>query len=235
MSTDDTGSRKGHHGVTGKLLAAPSVLRHRVGLAAGGALLVAALVALALIVGGDDDNASSASTGATAVSRAPSPEEATGGGATHSAPAPGPGQTAQTEDAYFSPTALPGVGLDAAAAVGNGIVATVPEIVAIESTATGPGNVAGPALRVTVRIANGTGEPVALDGVIVNMAYGPEITPASPLDDPSQRPFAGTVAPGDAAEGIYVFSVPEDRRDSVTVEVGYQPGAPLLIFTGSAG
>jgi hypothetical protein len=29
-----------------------------------------------------------------------------------------------------------------------------------------------------------------------------------------------------------VFSVPAGARDSVTIEVGYQAGAPLLLFTG---
>ncbi len=96
----------------------------------------------------------------------------------------------------------------------------------------GPGNIAGPALRVTVRVENGTAEPVALGGVAVNLAYGPDRTPASPLDDPSQHPFATMVEPGQSAEGVYVFTVPADARDQVHIEVGYEAGAPLLQFTG---
>jgi hypothetical protein len=46
--------------------------------------------------------------------------------------------------------------------------------------------------------------------------------PASPLDDPSAAPFAGTVAPGEHADGVYVFTIPEEDRGSVTVSVGYQ-------------
>jgi len=64
------------------------------------------------------------------------------------------------------------------------------------------------------------------------MSYGADRTPASPLDDPSRQPFAGMVQPGESGEGIYVFSVPDDARDSVTIDVGYQAGAPLLLFTG---
>src|SRR3712207_1179832 len=93
-------------------------------------------------------------------------------------------------------------------------------------------SIAGPALRVTVRVENGTAEPVALGGVAVNLAYGPDRTPASPLDDPSRRPFATMVEPGQSAEGVYVFTVPADARDQVTIEVGYEAGAPLLQFTG---
>src|SRR3712207_8997076 len=62
-------------------------------------------------------------------------------------------------------------------------------------------SIAGPALRVTVRVENGTAEPVALGGVAVNLAYGPDRTPASPLDDSSRRPFATMVEPGQSAEG----------------------------------
>jgi hypothetical protein len=34
--------------------------------------------------------------------------------------------------------------------------------------------------------------------------------------------------------GVYLFTVPEDDRDTVTVSVGYEAGAPYLVFTGSA-
>jgi hypothetical protein len=68
------------------------------------------------------------------------------------------------------------------------------------------------------------------------MYYGADKTPASPLDDPSQRPFGiDMVAPGASADGVYVFTVPEGQRDLVTVEVGYQAGAPLLLFSGPVG
>ena len=122
--------------------------------------------------------------------------------------------------------------IDAPAAVGNGIVAAIASVEAIDGSAVGPGNIAGPALRITVRIDNNTGEAVSLDGVAVNLYYGADRTPASPLDDPSRVPFSGKVDPGASGEGVYVFSVPTDVRERVTVEVGYLTGAPLLLFTG---
>jgi hypothetical protein len=192
--------------------------------------VVLALVALAVVLGNDDDT-SDAAANTPATSTAPGTPTDTGVPPSPSTPTP----SGPTENVDEPPPSLPEVALDAAAAVGNGIVATLPEIEAIEGTAVGPGNIAGPALRVTVRIENGTAEAVSLDGVAVNMSYGPERTPASPLDDPSRRPFGGMVAAGESAEAIYVFSVPTSVRDSVTVEVGYQAGAPLLLFTGSAG
>ncbi|HEX2072705.1 MAG TPA: hypothetical protein VHF92_02875 [Geodermatophilus sp.] len=202
--------------------------RRRGVLAVATAVLVAALAALVVGLSSDDDAASAPAAPATATLGTPAPEVSL------SPPLPTPEPTGPTENVDEPPPALPEVPLDAPAAVGNGIVATIPAIEAIEGTAVGPGNIAGPALRVTVRIENGTAQPVALGGVAVNMGYGTDRTPASPLDDPSQRPFGGMVGPGEAAEGVYVFSVPADARDTVTVEVGYQAGAPLLLFTGSA-
>ncbi len=203
--------------------------RRRLLLAVGAAVL-AAVVALGWVLatrGDDGDAPAAAETSAAATSGAPVEE-------TIAPPPPTPTPTGPTEDVDELPAALPEVPIDAPAAVGNGIVATIASIEAIDGTAVGPGNIAGPALRVTVRIENGTAEAVSLDGVAVNMSYGTDRTPASPLGDPSQAPFSGMVDPGGSGEGVYVFSVPTDVRDLVTLEVGYQAGAPLLLFTGPA-
>ena len=194
-------------------------------LAAAAAVLVVALVALVLVLGNDDEGTTNAAgTGATT---------STARDTSVIPPPPTPTPTGPTANVDELPPALPEVALDAPAAVGNGVVATLPSIESIEGTAVGPGNIAGPALRVTVRIENGTDEPVWLDGVAVNLYHGEERTPASPLDDPSRSPFTGSIAPGESGEGVYVFSVPTEVRDLVTIEVGYQAGAPLLLFTGS--
>jgi hypothetical protein len=195
------------------------------------AVLVAAVVAgLVLAFSGDDGaGATPPATAEPSATAAPTPA------AVEPAPtAPTPEPAGPTSDADALPPSLPAVGLDQPAAVGNGITAVVSSLEAIDGTAQGPGNVAGPALRATVRITNGTAEPVSLDGVVVDLATGADLSPASPLDDPSQRPFSGTAAPGGTAEGVYVFTVPVDDRAAVTLSVGYQAGAPFLVFTGPA-
>lgn len=220
------GQSKGNagDGATGTVTAPAPDRRRRLLLAGIAAVVVIALVVLVLVLNGGNgatrDAGASVSTTSAATDTSVPP------------PLPTPTPTGPTDVVDQPPPALPEVALDATAAVGNGIVATLPRIEAIEGSAVGPGNIAGPALRVTVRIENGTGADVSLDGVAVNMSYGADHTPASPLDDPSRRPFGGLLAAGDSADGIYVFSVPADARDSVTIEVGYQAGAPLLLFTG---
>jgi hypothetical protein len=132
------------------------------------------------------------------------------------------------------PPSLPPVPLGTVASAGNGVTVQVAALEAVNGTARGPGNIAGPALRATVRISNGTSGPLSLDGVAVDLAHGDEQLPASPLDDPSAAPFHGVVAAGGTATGVYVFTVPEDDREHVTVTVGYQAGAPLVVFAGPA-
>ncbi len=217
--------------------------KHRwVWLGSAVAAVVVVLVVLGLLsrYGDDDRTPSSAGAEETAsTTTAPPVASATTAPPVVSAPtAPTPQSTPEptgpTDDVDDPPPSRPAVALDEAAEVGDGVSASLVSLDAIEGTATGPGNIAGPALRITVRIANGTDEPVSLGGVVVDLASGRDLVPASPLGDPSAAPFAGTVAPGEHADGVYVFTIPEEDRGSVTVSVGYQAGAPLMVFTGSA-
>jgi hypothetical protein len=126
------------------------------------------------------------------------------------------------------------VPLDQPAAVGDGVTARVVSLDAVDATGVGPGNVTGPALRVTVALTNGTADALPLGGVAVDLASGPELVPASPVNDPSAAPFSGTVAAGGTAQGVYVFSIAAADRADVTLSVGYEAGAPVLVFTGAA-
>ena len=204
--------------------------RRRVVLAAGAALLVAVLVAVVVALAlRDDDEVTAAGDTAdptAAASTTAAPPEL--------APAPvTPEPSGPTEDATELPPSLAPVGFDQQAAAGDGVVADVLSLEAIDATGVGPGNIAGPALRVTVRITNGTTGPVSLDGVALDLAYGVEQLPASPIGDPSTAPFGGVLQPSESAEGVYVFTVPAGDRELVTLSVGYQAGAPFMVFTGS--
>lgn len=197
------------------------------------ALLAAAVVSVLLVVltGSDDDRpATDAATGATSPSTSGS---STTGSATGTAAAPSSAGDPVAPDA--APPTLAPVGLTDPADAGDGVTVAVTGIESFTSDASGIGNIAGPALRVTVRVTNGTGADLSVDAVSVNLSYGADATPGSPLDDSSQRTFSGTVAPGGSADGVYVFSVPEGERDVVSVEVGHTPGTPVLAFRGPVG
>lgn len=195
-------------------------------------VLIAVLVAVALVVGGDDggdgrttpaagSSAPPSSTPTSAPPSSPSPEPAT--------PSPAePGPAAGGTDGV--PPALPAVPLDQPVEQA-GITGSLVSVEAVDGQATGPGDIAGPALMVTVRLVNGTADDVPLDGVSVNLSTGADRTPASPLGDPRREPFAGTLAAGESAEGVYVFRAP--AGDRVDVEVGYRPGQPIAVFSGA--
>jgi len=206
----------------------PRWTRGRVLAGAGAVLVLIAVLALVLTgLPGDGSNG-----GGSAAAATPTPA----GEDVPTAPAPvTPVPTGPTSDVEQLPADLPAVPLDEPATTPDGITAEVVALEAIQGTGRGPGNVSGPALRATVRITNGSPGEVSLGGVVVDLFYGADAVPASPLDDPTSAPFSGTVAPGGTSEGVFVFTVPDDDRKMITVRIGYQAGAPFLVFTGSAG
>ena len=215
-------------------------LPRRALLLGGAALAVLALVA-ALVLGlrGGDESGAAAAPATTSPTTTPSPTAAP----SESTSAPTPSESAGTGTAPAAetgevvadelPPSLPAVSLQDSVDV-EGTTVAVASVEAVQAEGNGPGNVNGPALRVTVQLTNQTAADVDLNGVAVALAHGAEQTPASPVDDLSVMPFAGTLAPGATAAGAYVFGVPVDVRDLVTVTVGYRPGASRAVFSGSA-
>ncbi|MEU2350288.1 hypothetical protein [Modestobacter sp. NPDC049651] len=226
----------------------PGRSRRKLGAALAAAVVVAVAVVLALTLPGDGDSgarragtsAAAATTSAAGTtgpaaassSAAPGSPSAAPAAATSTAPTATPA-SGEPGSADFSPATLAPVPLDAAVTAGDGVVVSLPEVVGVQGTANGPGNVAGPAVRVSVRVENRTGEDLDLGAIATTLTYGADATPASPLDDPAQWPLAGTLADGESATGVYVFTVPADARDAVTVVVGPRADAPLLVFTGA--
>ena len=56
--------------------------------------------------------------------------------------------------------------------------------------------------------------------------------PAGPIAADPSAPLSGVLDPGATKSGTYVFTVPADQRNPVTVTVNYSAGAPTLVFTG---
>jgi hypothetical protein len=197
------------------------------------ALVVAALAVLGVVLGGwDGDPADTDAAGSTSSSPSASATPTDSSAAPSPSPSPTPQPTQPAADPAEFPPALPAADLDDEVPVEE-VTVSIARIEEIEGEATGPGDVAGPALRVTLRIVNETGADVPLDGVAVNGYYGADRTPAPPLNDSSSVPFAGVLPSGETSEGVYVLRVPPAQRDQVLLEVGYRPGAPLVLFTGA--
>lgn len=203
--------------------------------AAGVVVLLA--VVLAFVLGDDEPGTgsrTSADAGVGASSASPSGAPGTTPTPTQipalpAAPAAGAGG-----DGDHLPPSLAPVHLEEVATAESGVAARLVAVDGIQATGTGPGNISGPALRVTVRLDNASDRTLDLGGVQVTMSYGADEAPASPVNDPTAASFTGVLPPGASAEGRYVFTVPEDARDVVMVSVGYEAGRPFLVFSGSA-
>ncbi|WP_101847519.1 hypothetical protein [Zhihengliuella sp. ISTPL4] len=116
--------------------------------------------------------------------------------------------------------------------VAEGADILLARVEAVQGEAALAGETSGPAVRATVRIVNTGSEPLDLDYVAVNAYSGADRAPAGTLTRPGGVPFEGMLSPGDAAEGVYLFTIPEEDREDVTLTVDYLFGAEVGVFRG---
>ncbi|MDY0985757.1 hypothetical protein SOM10_17790 [Microbacterium sp. CFBP9023] len=166
------------------------------------------------------------------VSGSPSP-------APSGSPSPGESPTASPEEegddvppAVEPRVTAPPVGLDQPAQPAEGVRVSLASIIAISGQASVPGEVEGPALQVTVDVANLSDDEALTDTMIVNVYYGPERTPANILVRP-RKDLPLQIPAGETAEGVYAFSVPEAARGQVVVEVDLSVDLPVVLFEGA--
>lgn len=146
--------------------------------------------------------------------------------------APGGGSIDQT-DAPVAPGAETKVTIDQPAVLPSKVTISVVSATSQTVTAATPGEIAGPAIVVKVRIVNGTAASIDLGSTVVTLldaAGNPgQSTTASPAN-----PFTGTAAPGKSLGATYVFGVPATGTNPVQISVSYAGGAPVALFTGNA-
>ncbi|EIC06661.1 hypothetical protein OR221_0112 [Microbacterium laevaniformans OR221] len=198
-----------------------------------GAVAIAVVVlAVAIGVAAAQNGASNAgaptpaTTTGSAVSAGTSPTAST---STASDP-----ETTAPADGSERPT-LPPVPLDGIAEVPAGLGVRVTSIDAVEGEAVVPGEIAGPALRVTVEIDNSSADAIDLRTATVTLAYGDPLQPGNPISKPAGASFPDTVEPGQSASGTFVFEVPKDQRDRVQIAVDLSIDDPIIAFEGSVG
>jgi hypothetical protein len=190
-----------------------------------GSLQTTAIIAVAssvILVGSlagcsaDDAASGPSETEKPRTTAVPAPDDTTIDDVIESAP-PAPVQDAELDDVVTFDT---------------GVQVSVTEFTGITVEAETPGELAGPAVVATVRFENDSGEPLDLDGAVVTLldAAG---NVAVPTTSSPAAPASGTLDDGAAVEGIYVFRIPEDTRDEITLMVDYAAGAPVVVFHGS--
>lgn len=210
-----------------------------VALIAAGAVVVLGLAAAGIWWGVTNGPASSpvaadsartpTASSAPGASSAPSPS-ATGAPATGSTPAP---STVPGAAGAALPQRQP-VAMESTTSVVKGVTVAMTKLESVKGEAEGVGEIAGPAIRFTLAFSNAGAAAYPTQGVVVNVYYGKDNTPALPLSKPGGTTLAASVAAGSTASATYIFTVPEDQRGSVIVTVDYQAGAPAIAFQGAA-
>jgi hypothetical protein len=202
--------------------------RRRIWLA--GSLLAVAALLVWLIGSGSDDPTPDAEPGQTTPSATSSPTP-------DAAPSSGPTGTPSTgsldEVPVEEPTTAPPVPLTQTADFGTGMKLRIAQIESVEGVARGPGEIEGPALRLTLRMSNGSSSAVSLESVIVDLTTGGDHVPAATLTGPGGKPFEGEVPAKGSVTAVYVFAVPEDARDHLQVAVSYVSDAPVVLLAGA--
>lgn len=193
------------------------------------------------------DPAAAADTGDTtaAGSASSSGSAAESGAESGATTAPGSGSTGQEEGSAVTPpeagapgsvadrSTLAPVPLEGEAEVSSAQSVVLRSIEAVDGEAVIPGEVGGPALRVTVESSNTSDIAIDTPAVVVNLYYGPDRIPAGSLLNPGGQEFPSSIAPGNTATGVYVFTVPVDQRDNVLVEVDVAVEEPVVLFEGA--
>lgn len=125
----------------------------------------------------------------------------------------------------------PPVPLDQAASAKPDVVVAISEVRQISARAQVPGEVGGPAVSLRVSVTNQSGEPAPLDQAVVALtdARG---NPGQEMSADPARPVTGVLPPGEAADGVYVFTVDPAHLDPVTVTVTLAGETPVLLFRG---
>jgi hypothetical protein len=113
----------------------------------------------------------------------------------------------------------------------GGVNVTISEVEQLDVTAETPGEIAGPAVALTLTVENSSDEPIDLSTAMVSVTGSKDSFGQATTSEP-YSPFAGAVEPGETTSGIYVFRLPADERDSLQVTVEYIAGAPIALFTG---
>lgn len=179
-------------------------------------------------LGGSGSRAPSTST--SAIPSKPPSGQSKSPGASSASPTSG-GPTPPASQGAPRPTQPP-VSLTAKATPVGGLTGRLARIEKVQGISNLPGEIAGPSLRITVEYDNATSSAVDLSGAVVNVYSGKALTPALMLSQPGAKPFPNSVAPGQKAQGVFVFNVPIDQRSSVRVEVDLSNQGSVLLFQG---
>lgn len=181
------------------------------------ALLIAPVVALAVVLAG--------CTGAPAASETPEPEASvtTEWDAPADPTADGPTEAPEL-------TVQAGA-LDETITLSTDVAITIDKISTTTVTPETPGEYAGPAVIVTVSVANDSDRAQSIDSAVVNLVTDDGDVGVATTAGPN-KPLQGELAAGAKTEGTYVFMLDPAQGRAVSINVNYAAGEPVATFAG---
>lgn len=121
--------------------------------------------------------------------------------------------------------------LDAEIALSTDMVVTVDDISTTEITPETPGEYAGSAVVVTVKVANESKRAQSIDSAVVSLVTDDGDVGVATTAGPNE-PLHGELAAGDDATGTYVFMLDPTKGRAVKISVNYAAGEPVATFAG---
>ncbi len=204
-------------------------------LAVVAALLIVAGVVWAVVAAGSGAPPAPAATASSSPAGSATATPTASATAPPSAPATSPAATAPataapTGGSPIAPEAPP-VAPDEVAEQGDVEVELV-RVEHVDGQAIAPGEIAGPAIRLTIEVRNGRDAAIDAGLIAVNAYFGDDRSPASSLMQPGGDPFGGSIAPGAAARGVYLFEAGSAELSETLIGVDVLPGERTFTFRG---
>ncbi|TXR56373.1 hypothetical protein [Quadrisphaera setariae] len=204
--------------------------------AAAAAAVVLCVGVLVSCTSSSSDGTAPTASPTTSSAGGPTPPSSTATGPAASTPSPPPSSTYAGPPPATAPvvgaTTLPPVPTGSPAAFGDGLVATVSAVREAQASGSVPGDVAGPAVAVSVRVENGSDAPVDLGGLTVTATYGADAVPATLLTGAPSAPAEGVLAPRKSAEGVWAFTVPSGQASSLVLTISSISSGTTVVVRG---
>lgn len=121
--------------------------------------------------------------------------------------------------------------LDAPISLSTDMVVTIDKISTTTIKPETPGEYAGPAVVVTLTVANDSKRAQSVDSAVVSLVTDDGDIGVSTTAGPNE-PLQGEVAAGAKTTGTYVFMLDPTQGRSVKISVNYAAGEPVATFAG---
>jgi hypothetical protein len=159
----------------------------------------------------------------------PGPVQSVAPAYTEPVAAPGGGTVDDIAEGTPAPVDVTTVALDETADVGGDVSARVDSVEPLSVEAKTPGEIAGPAVAVTITITNDGKDAIDVAAAMVSLVDAADVLGQPTTSDP-YRPFDGSIQPGSSAQAVYVFLLAKDAQSAFDVSVQYRAGTTVAHF-----